>query len=85
MNLMNGKKIKNQDLNVKILKEKIKETEGKYAKKNPYHSKNSNLLQIQYDCACALFRANVLVGLVCVPIEHFVTIDESKADPEVYA
>ena len=27
----------------------------------------------------------VLVGLVCVPIEHFVTIDESKADPKVYA
>lgn len=37
-------KIKNQDLNVKILKERIKESEGKFAKKNPYYSKNSNLL-----------------------------------------
>ena len=35
-------KIKNQDLNVKILKEKIKESDGKFAKKNPYYSKNSN-------------------------------------------
>lgn len=26
------------------MKEKIKESEGKFAKKNPYHSKNSNLL-----------------------------------------
>ena len=27
----------------------------------------------------------VLVGLVCVPIEHFVTIDEPEANPKVYA
>lgn len=37
-------KIKNQDLNVKILREKIKDSESKNVKKNPYSSKNSNLL-----------------------------------------